>query len=86
MKRARSKKRSSDKVVPINANVKKGKKPKKKGKAWKKIAAVLVMVVAVIFIGLGFQFGGDNALLPVDTSTGKMNVLLMGLHNQVFVQ
>lgn len=82
MKRARSKKRSSDKVVPINANVKKGKKPKKKGKAWKKIAAVLVIVVAVIFIGLGFQFGGDNALLPVDTSTGKMNVLLMGVDKE----
>ena len=82
MKRARTKKKSSDKVIPINANVKKGKKPKKKGKVWKKLVAVLVIVVAVIFIGLGFQFGGDNALLPVDTSTGKMNVLLMGVDKE----
>lgn len=87
MKRARKKEKNS-KIIPIssakkvekkpkNANGSKAKKGKKGKKALKIVLSILIVLIVLIFIALGFG-GGDNALIPVDTSTGKINVLLLG--------
>lgn len=82
MKRAR-KKQAKEKITPmreVNKQIKPaGKTAKKKKKTRRRIfVSVIVILVVLIFIALGLGGGGDNALIPVDTSTGKMNVLLLG--------
>ena len=82
MKRARKKQKETKaepKVVPIKKGAKSAKgKIKKKKKKSKIVVAVIIILLALIFLALGLGGGGDNALIPVDTSTGKMNVLLLG--------
>lgn len=52
----------------------------KKGKGKRVIAAIsFLVVIAVVLIGLGFGTGGDNALVPIDPISGKINVLLLGV-------
>lgn len=77
MKRAR-KKNQKIKIPKTKGNSKTKLSKKGKRRRAKIISAVLVCLIILVFIGLGFG-GGDNALIPIDTSTGKMNVLLMGV-------
>lgn len=79
MKRAR-KKEKNQKIIPISAAKKTAKtKTAKKSKKKKKfILWAVIIIIVLIFTALGFGGGADNALIPVDTSTGKMNVLLLG--------
>ena len=84
MKRAR--KKQAETPEKISAKPKASKKVSKKGKKRKKgskiaIAAVIV-IFALVFIVLGLGGGGDNALIPIDDSTGKMNVLLLGVDEE----
>lgn len=84
MKRAR--KKQAETPEKISAKPKASKKVSKKGKKRKKgskiaIAAVIV-IFALVFIALGLGGGGDNALIPIDDSTGKMNVLLLGVDEE----
>lgn len=79
MKRARKKNQSvKAPVIKKSPKVKKSKKGKKNKRA-KIFVTVLVCIVVLAAIGLGLGGGGDNALVPIDTSTGKMNVLLLGV-------
>ncbi len=72
MKRAREKGRKRLKTRPRTVANKKKKKNKKKV-----FLTVLLCVIVVIFIALGFG-GEDNSLIPIDDSTGKMNILVLG--------
>ena len=83
MKRAR-KKQKDDKTLKVSAKSGFSQKVKKKKKAKKKskiVISVIIIVIVLIFLALGLG-GGDNALIPIDTSTGKMNVLLLGVDKE----
>lgn len=82
MKRAR--KKQKEKALKVSAKstaAVKSKKTKKAKKKSKIVISVIIIVIVLIFLALGLG-GGDNALIPIDTSTGKMNVLLLGVDKE----
>jgi len=86
MKRARRKTRQTEELqkkqraVKTSGKTKKTKKKKKK--SGKVLLLLLVILILCVLIALGMGDGSSNALFPVDTSTGKMNVLLMGVDEE----
>ena len=87
MKRARQR-NVSMREKTTRENTKRVKKPVNKQKKAKNMKRRRIFflsvfaVIAIIFIALGFGGAGNNALLPVDTSTGKMNVLMLGVDQE----
>lgn len=77
MKRARNKKDKKSYIAETKIKKPRVKKKKTKKKS-KRGLTIFLIVVLLIFIALGFG-GEDNALIPIDTSTGKMNVLVLGV-------
>jgi len=80
MKRARTKKKETPvkKTSTKKKTTKKStKKSRKKGKKLKIFLSIILCALIAMFIALGFGTE-DNALFPIDTSTGKMNVLFLG--------
>ena len=89
MKRARVKNKKAEikeektrRTKGTSSKTKKTGGKTKKKKRTKIMAAVLVCFVVFVFVVLGMGGGGDNALVPIDTSTGKMNVLLLGVDEE----
>lgn len=81
MKRARGKNKTQ-KAPASKTTAIKGKKLKSgKKKKLKIFLFSLVAALALVFIALGISVQ-DNALVPIDTSTGTMNVLLLGVDNE----
>lgn len=79
MKRARAKNKKNEKKKLNMNGLEKNTKKKVKSKKRKKIfLTVLILAVVLIFVLLGLG-GSDNSLIPIDNSTGKMNVLLLGV-------
>lgn len=79
MKRARAKNKKNEKKKLNMNGLEKNTKKKVKSKKRKKIfLTILILAVVLIFVLLGLG-GSDNSLIPIDNSTGKMNVLLLGV-------
>ena len=77
-------KRARGKVQAKKTPAVKTKNNKIKNRKRKKLKIFLISIVAalaVVFIALGVSVQ-DNSLIPIDTSTGKMNVLLLGVDNE----
>ena len=63
-------------------NKKKFEKKRKKRRIITVCTGVFLLLIAACTIILGFDFSGndlDNSMAPVDTETGKLNVLLLGV-------
>lgn len=82
MKRARKKNNDTPIKRVSKAAKNNNKLNKKKKKAPKIILAVVIIIFALVFIALGMGGGGDNSLIPIDKSTGKINVLLLGVDEE----
>ena len=81
MKRARKKNQTPKAPTSKNKSVKTKGKTKNNNKSKKRLKIFLISLVAalaLVFVALGISVQ-DNALIPIDTSTGTMNVLLLGV-------
>ena len=79
MRRARQRNVS---IREKNTKVRKPVNKKKKVKNMKRRRIIffsVILAIIAVFVALGFGGAGNNALFPIDTSTGKMNVLMLGV-------
>lgn len=84
MKRARQKTKKTQTAPKQTAVAKKTKSEKKKKSTLKRVLKGLgigiLCLVALIFVLLGFGFvSEDDAFMPVDEASGKINLLLLGV-------
>lgn len=75
-------KRARGKHQRVKTQPQRAVKKKKNNNGQKKSRIFLysfIAIIAFIFIALGFGGGTNNSLIPIDNSTGKINVLLLGV-------
>ncbi len=87
MKRARQNNGKPKKASPQKTvqNQNKAQKPKKSkiGRFFKWLGLILVSLIVIVVVLLGFGFvSEDDAFIPVDTASGKINLLLLGVDNE----
>lgn len=80
MKRARKKNNKQENTQAVIHNRPEKKKKIRTSTIWKIVIAVILVLIAAVFIALGFGVVNEEELLaPVDRESGRINVLLLGV-------